>query len=205
MIAAERRRGIEQVLAVLHIQYGVSGIGRFVSRRKANDHAVRSLEIARRRIAGGALACPTVKCTIPFQFQPKCAETTSSGTARRFTAIWNCSRSATPGFPSWCSRPPADASYEYEDRGMVARCAPKIERGELQVICVDSVDQESWYNRWAIPADRLHRQNAFDAYLVLEVAPFVRNRTSWDRRWAPPAAALAAITPSTSRCAIRTW
>ena len=30
-----------------------------------------------------------------------------------------------------------------------------------------------------IPADRLHRQNAFDAYLAIEVAPFVRNRTSW--------------------------
>ena len=29
------------------------------------------------------------------------------------------------------------------------------------------------------PADRLHRQNAFDAYLALEVAPFVRNRTTW--------------------------
>ena len=59
------------------------------------------------------------------------------------------------------------------------RPAPKIDRGELQVICVDSVDQESWYNRWARPADRLHRQNAFDAYLVHELAPFVRNRTSW--------------------------
>ena len=55
----------------------------------------------------------------------------------------------------------------------------KIDRGELQVICVDSVDQESWYNHGAQPADRLHRQNAFDAYLVLELAPFVRDRTSW--------------------------
>src|SRR5258708_30674928 len=49
----------------------------------------------------------------------------------------------------------------------------------MQVIGVDSVDQESFYNRGAQPADRLHRQNAFDAYLVYELAPFVRNRTSW--------------------------
>jgi len=62
---------------------------------------------------------------------------------------------------------------------MVHALAPKIERGELQVICVDSVDQESWYNKAAQPADRLHRQNAFDAYLVHELAPFVRERTSW--------------------------
>ena len=69
--------------------------------------------------------------------------------------------------------------YEYEDRGMVWALGPKIDRGELQVICVDSVDQESWYNRAAQPADRLHRHNAFDAYLALELAPFVRDRTSW--------------------------
>jgi esterase/lipase superfamily enzyme len=68
---------------------------------------------------------------------------------------------------------------EYEDRGMVHALAPKIERGELQVICVDSVDQESWYNRRIGPADRLHRQNAFDAYMAIEVAPFARNRTGW--------------------------
>jgi esterase/lipase superfamily enzyme len=62
---------------------------------------------------------------------------------------------------------------------MIHALTPKIERGELQVIYVDSVDQESWYNRGNAPADRLHRQNAFDAYLVRELAPFVRNRTSW--------------------------
>ena len=69
--------------------------------------------------------------------------------------------------------------FEYEDRGMVGALAPKIDRGELQCICIDSVDQESWYNKGASPAGRLHRQNAFDAYLALELAPFVRNRTSW--------------------------
>src|ERR1035441_3276826 len=68
---------------------------------------------------------------------------------------------------------------EYEDRGMIRALAPKIDRGELQVICVDSVDQDSWYNKRASPADRLNRQNAFDAYLALELAPFVRNRTNW--------------------------
>ena len=80
--------------------------------------------------------------------------------------------------------------------------APKIDRGELQVFCVDSVDQESWYNRALLRADRLHRQNAFDAYLVHEFAPFVRNRTSRGRRWAPPDAVSADIMPSISRCGI---
>jgi esterase/lipase superfamily enzyme len=71
--------------------------------------------------------------------------------------------------------------FEYEERGMVSALAPKIDRGELQVYCIDSIDLESWYNKQAHPADRLHRQNAFDAYLELELAPFVRNRSNWDR------------------------
>jgi esterase/lipase superfamily enzyme len=102
------------------------------------------------------------------------------------------------GFPVVVFPTSGGRFFEYEDRGMVNSLHPKIDRGELQVICVDSVDQESWYNRWAQPADRLNRQNAFDAYLVHELAPV-------GRRWEPPAAVSAAITPSTSRCAIPTW
>jgi esterase/lipase superfamily enzyme len=83
------------------------------------------------------------------------------------------------GFPVVVFPTSGGRFWEFEDRGMVDALAPKIERGELQVICVDSVDGESWYNKGAHPADRLHRQNAFDAYLVNEAAPFVRNRTSW--------------------------
>jgi len=83
------------------------------------------------------------------------------------------------GFPIVVFPTSGGRFWEYEERGMVHALSPKIDRGELQVFCVDSVDQESWYNRWAAPADRLHRQNAFDAYLALEFAPFVRNRTSW--------------------------
>jgi esterase/lipase superfamily enzyme len=83
------------------------------------------------------------------------------------------------GFPVVVFPTSGGRFFEYEDRGMVHALAPKIERGELQLICADSVDQESWYNKAARPADRLHRQNAFDAYFAVELAPFVRQRTSW--------------------------
>jgi esterase/lipase superfamily enzyme len=83
------------------------------------------------------------------------------------------------GFPILVFPTSGGRFFEYEDRGMIGALAPKIDAGELQVICVDSVDQESWYNKSIAPADRLHRQNAFDAYLTLEVAPFVRDRTTW--------------------------
>jgi esterase/lipase superfamily enzyme len=69
--------------------------------------------------------------------------------------------------------------FEYEDRGMIDALSPKIDRGELQVYCIDTVDLESWYNKHAHPADRLHRQNAYDAYLAIEVVPFIRHKSSW--------------------------
>ena len=85
------------------------------------------------------------------------------------------------GFPFAVFPTSGGRFYEYEDRGMIHSLAGKIENGEIQILCVDSVDQSSWYNKSIHPADRLHRQNAFDAYLVREFTPFVKNRTSWDR------------------------
>lgn len=83
------------------------------------------------------------------------------------------------GFPVVVFPTSGGRFFEYEDRGMVHSVAEKIQRGDLQVICVDSVDSESWYNKGTAAADRLHRQNAFDAYFVYELAPFVRQRISW--------------------------
>jgi len=83
------------------------------------------------------------------------------------------------GFPVLTFPTSGGRFWEYEERGMTGVLSPKIELGELQVFCLDSVDRETWYNRFAHPAERLHRQNAWDAYLVYEVAPFVKQRTAW--------------------------
>ena len=64
--------------------------------------------------------------------------------------------------------------YEYEDRGMIAAVAQKIERGHLQVFCLDSVDSESWYNRSIHPHDRVMRHNAYESYIIYEVLPLIR-------------------------------
>ena len=36
--------------------------------------------------------------------------------------------------------------FEYEDNGMVWSVADRIDNGQLQLYCVDSVNAESWYN-----------------------------------------------------------
>jgi esterase/lipase superfamily enzyme len=66
--------------------------------------------------------------------------------------------------------------YEFEDRGMVEAVAGKLEHGELQLFCVDSLDAESWYNRHVSPRWRIARQVQYDRYIVNEVAPFIRGQ-----------------------------
>ena len=62
--------------------------------------------------------------------------------------------------------------YEWEDRDMMnGPLREHLERGWLQVICVDSVDSESWYNYGAHPGQRGWRQTQYCNYIVNEVLP----------------------------------
>ena len=69
--------------------------------------------------------------------------------------------------------------FEWEDRGMVGALGEALERGWLQLWCVDSVDSDSWYAKWKHPADRARTQAAYDAYVLHEVLPLTwhRNQT----------------------------
>jgi len=66
--------------------------------------------------------------------------------------------------------------FDYEDRGMIAALAPKIERGELQVFCADSVDKESWYNKSIHPRARVLRHLQYERYLLHELLPLIYGR-----------------------------
>lgn len=61
--------------------------------------------------------------------------------------------------------------YEWEDRGMIACLRGHLDRGWLQLICVDSVDAESWYNRGQHPGSKAWRHLQYDRYLTDEVLP----------------------------------
>ncbi|SRR5258707_1117506 len=64
--------------------------------------------------------------------------------------------------------------FEWEDRGMIGALAESLERGWLQLFCVDSVDRESWYAKHKHPDDRAHYHSRYDAYLRDEVLPLTR-------------------------------
>jgi esterase/lipase superfamily enzyme len=66
--------------------------------------------------------------------------------------------------------------FEFEDHGMVDALAAKIDAGEVQLFCVDSVNMESWYNRAIHPRARIVRHMQYEAYLLNEIVPLVRER-----------------------------
>lgn len=68
--------------------------------------------------------------------------------------------------------------YEWEDRGMVDALRYRLERGWLQMYCVDSVDAQSWYARWKHPEDRARHQTAYENYLTREVLPLSRQKNA---------------------------
>lgn len=71
--------------------------------------------------------------------------------------------------------------FEFEDQGMIAAVRQQYESGRIQAFCVDSVDKDTLYAKWMRPADRLHKYNAYQAYILQEVLPLVRYR-NWSPR-----------------------
>ena len=76
-------------------------------------------------------------------------------------------------FPTSCGR-----FYEFEDQGMAAALSAKIDAGQLQLFCADSVDAESWYNRAALPRLRINRHKQYEEYVMQEALPLFRQHTS---------------------------
>ncbi len=63
--------------------------------------------------------------------------------------------------------------FEYEDFKMIDAIAGFIDAGKVKVFTVDSIDNQSWANWNAHPADRARRHEDYDRYIVHEVAPFI--------------------------------
>jgi esterase/lipase superfamily enzyme len=74
-------------------------------------------------------------------------------------------------FPSRCGR-----FYDYENWGIANALRHKIEHGLLQLICVDSVDAESFYCNWCPPHERIRRHLLYEEYILNEVVPFTHAR-----------------------------
>lgn len=68
--------------------------------------------------------------------------------------------------------------YEYENLRIVETLRPRVEAGELQLYCVDSIDEEAFYCFTNFPADRLRRHLRYEQYVLDEVLPFMAAKNS---------------------------
>lgn len=66
--------------------------------------------------------------------------------------------------------------YDYEDWGVVDALHDKIASGKIQLFCLDSIDEESFYCKNIVPKERIKRHNEFEQYLLHELIPFVHQR-----------------------------
>lgn len=66
--------------------------------------------------------------------------------------------------------------YDYENWGIIDALQDRIYKGELQLFCVDSIDSESFYNKWVPPADRISRHLQYEQYILDEVIPLMREK-----------------------------
>ena len=82
----------------------------------------------------------------------------------------------TSGFPVLAFPTSTGRFFQYEDNGLVRRLSDKIDAGLIQLVCVDSVDAESWYNKGVPPALRGLRHQQYEAYLRRELVPYVQSR-----------------------------
>lgn len=70
--------------------------------------------------------------------------------------------------------------FDYEDHGMVEALSSQLDRGAIQLFCVDSIDAESWHNPAIPPKQRIARHVQYERYILDEVIPFVKKREERD-------------------------
>jgi esterase/lipase superfamily enzyme len=64
--------------------------------------------------------------------------------------------------------------FDYENWGLIAALADRINSGELMLCCLDSIDAESFYCDWCPPRDRIARHKQYEDYILKEVIPFTQ-------------------------------
>lgn len=68
--------------------------------------------------------------------------------------------------------------YDYENWRIVESLEQKINNGEIQLYCVDSVDLESFYNDFSHPGYRIYRHTQYENYIINEVLPLANQVNS---------------------------
>ena len=68
----------------------------------------------------------------------------------------------------------AGFAHEWSAHGMVEALAPLLEGGKLKLYCTESNVAEAWTRKEQPPEHRIRRHQAFEAYVVDELVPWIR-------------------------------
>jgi esterase/lipase superfamily enzyme len=64
--------------------------------------------------------------------------------------------------------------YDFENYHMTDFWAPWIESGQVMVLAVDTMDQETWSYKYGDPYWRIRRHEQWNHYITDEMVPFIR-------------------------------
>jgi len=67
--------------------------------------------------------------------------------------------------------------YQNKDFGLIDSARWFIDNGLIKIYCIDSIDEQSWYNKGIHPADRARTHMAYDRMLNEELAPWAMHET----------------------------
>ena len=81
------------------------------------------------------------------------------------------------GFPTQCS-----PCTNYEEFGVIRTLEPYLNSGRMQLFCVDTVDNESWYCADGINTWRSARQESYYRFIVDEVIPLIESVSQTGKR-----------------------
>lgn len=99
-------------------------------------------------------------------------ETLPSEAMGRRVHLWRYGHFGVPllVFPS-----AAGMAHEWDAHGMVEALGDYLEGGKLKLYCTESNVAEAWTRKDSDPAWRIKRHQAFESYVVTELAAFIRD------------------------------
>lgn len=71
--------------------------------------------------------------------------------------------------------------FEAKDRGLIEAVRWFVEKGDVRIYCVDSIDELSWYNTHIHPSQRAYNHSLYDQFIRQDVLERTRQDTGHDR------------------------
>lgn len=73
--------------------------------------------------------------------------------------------------------------YEFESHHMTDAWSPWIESGQVMVFSIDTIDQETWSDKYGDPRRRILRHEQWIRYITDEMVPFMRSMVNERNGW----------------------